>query len=236
MPPAAANALLALLDERHLRLLSPFLHPVRLSTRQVLLEPSESMSFIYFLTSGIVSRLGSTSDGRGLELACTGREGVVGAMHALGVHCIPYRLVVQIAGTALRIEADVLRRHALEHEALRRALNGYACVLHTQLAQAGICARFHTSRQRLARWLLTACDRADTTSVEWSHQWVAEMVGGTRSAVSTAAAALRRRRIIDYRRRGIVVRDPERLALEACECVHIVRDAISRFLGTGART
>ena len=223
------NTLLDGLGGEPLRAVRQRLERTSLPLRQVLAEPGERVSFVYFPIYGVVSRLGTTLDGRSIELACTGREGAVGTLNALADAPIAYRLVAQIPGEAWRLPVTDLRRLATSHPPLLHLLNCYASVVLVQLAQAAVCARFHTARQRLARWLLTAADRAGVANLPWSHEWVAEMVGGPRSAVSSAAAALRAESIIAYRRGGISIDDHARLEAAACECVHVVRDAVERF-------
>jgi CRP-like cAMP-binding protein len=130
---------------------------------------------------------------------------------------------------ALRIDTSKLRVHADHSPVLIHRISAYATVLVAQLAQSAVCARFHTAQQRLCRWLVTAADRAEVSHLPWSHEWIAEMVGGPRSAVSQAASTLRRLGLVDYGRRGIVIRDVTGLRARACECLGIVEDAIQQF-------
>ena len=87
-----------------------------------------------------------------------------------------------------------------------------------QLAQSAVCNRFHTAEQRLARWLLLTAERAETQQLELTHEYIAQMVGAPRSAVSAAASALRKDRAIDYRRGVVTIRNEKRLRKAACEC------------------
>jgi CRP-like cAMP-binding protein len=94
-----------------------------------------------------------------------------------------------------------------------------------QLAQSALCNRFHTSVQRLARWLLLTADRAGTNRFELTHEFAAQMVGAPRSAVSEAASTLRKKGIIDYRRGVLTIRNAKRLQKVACECYESVSSA-----------
>ena len=102
--------------------------------------------------------------------------------------------------------------------ALHELLMEYSQRLMHQLAQSALCNRFHTGVQRLSRWLLVTADRAETSRFELTHEFVARMVGAPRSVVSEAAAALRSKGIIDYRRGVLTIRQPKRLQRMACEC------------------
>jgi len=72
---------------------------------------------------------------------------------------------------------------------------------------------------------LTA-ERAGTDRLELTHEFVAQMVGAPRSAVTQAAAVLRNRGVIDYERGLIIIRSPKRLRKAACECF----DAVSSII------
>jgi hypothetical protein len=104
-------------------------------------------------------------------------------------------------------------------------------VMH-QLAQSAVCNRFHSSVQRLARWLLLTAERADTNRFELTHEFVAQMVGAPRSAVSESASTLRKQGIIDYRRGVLTIRNTRRLHKVACECF----DVVSRSANNGKST
>jgi CRP-like cAMP-binding protein len=94
-------------------------------------------------------------------------------------------------------------------------------VMH-QLAQSAVCNRFHSSVQRLARWLLLTSSRAETNRLVATHESVAQMVGSPRSAVTQSAAVLRRRGVIDYRRGVFTIKSTRRLEAMACECVEAI--------------
>jgi CRP-like cAMP-binding protein len=114
------------------------------------------------------------------------------------------------------------RRHILTCTSFHELLMDYSQHVVHQLAQSALCNRFHTSVQRLARWLLLTAERAEANQLELTHEFVAQMVGAPRSAVSAAAAALRAKRIIEYRRGVLTIRNSERLKDVACECFEAV--------------
>jgi CRP-like cAMP-binding protein len=93
-----------------------------------------------------------------------------------------------------------------------------------QVGQSAICNRFHNAKQRLARWLLMTIERAGTHELPLTHEFISYMVGGPRSAVTEAAAALREAGAIDYRRGLLTVRNLDRLEKESCGCYAAVRN------------
>ena len=195
-------------------------HPLQ---RGLALSPLRLVSdYVYFIDSGVVSIIASTRGGHSVEVALVGREGVAGLADALGTRPLPYGLMVQLPGLAYRAPKVVIREHILSCSALHELLMDYSQVVMHQLAQSAVCNRFHTSVQRLAKWLLLTAERADTNRFELTHELVAQMVGAPRSAVSESASTLREKGIIDYRRGVLTIRNANRLRKIACECYDAV--------------
>jgi CRP-like cAMP-binding protein len=195
------------------------LEPVALQTGMLLGSPRAVTDASYFIESGIVSLVATTSSGGSVEVALVGREGVAGIADALGNQPLPYGLVVQLPGLAYRVPKAVIREHILSCSALHELLMDYSQRVMHQLAQSALCNRFHTSEQRLARWLLLTAERADTNRFELTHEFVSQMVGAPRPVVSASASALREKGMIDYRRGVLTIRNAARLRRAACECV-----------------
>jgi Mn-dependent DtxR family transcriptional regulator len=82
---------------------------------------------------------------------------------------------------------------------------------------------------RLARWLLICADRAKRNTLEMAQEFLSEMLGSTRSTVSIAAAHLKAKDLIDYRRGSIVLLDKAELEAQACECYRVVRHHLETF-------
>lgn len=198
-------------------------HP--LQQGDVLGTPRVTAEWVYFVEAGIVALVASTKNGSSVEVALIGREGVAGVADALGNQPLPYGLVVQLPGIAYRAPKDLIREHIFSCSALHELLMDYSQRVMHQLAQSALCNRFHTSDQRLARWLLLTAERADTNRFELTHEFVGQMVGAPRSAVSESASALRDKGIIDYRRGVITIRNAQRLRKIACECFEAVSQA-----------
>jgi CRP-like cAMP-binding protein len=194
------------------------LEPVSLQQGAVLGPIRMHTQWTYFLESGIVALVASTDSGASVEVAVVGREGVAGIADALGRQPLPYQLIVQLPGTAHRVRKNIVRDHIMSCSALHELLMDDSQRLMHQLAQSALCNRFHTGVQRLSRWLLATADRAETSRFELTHEFVARMVGAPRSVVSEAAAALRSKGIIDYRRGVLTIRQPKRLQGMSCEC------------------
>ena len=87
-----------------------------------------------------------------------------------------------------------------------------------QIAQSAVCNRFHTIDQRLARWILSSRDRTRRNSFPYTQEFLAQMLGVDRPAVTIAAGLLKRASLIDYKRGTIAIIDAKGLEKVACEC------------------
>jgi CRP-like cAMP-binding protein len=225
----SSNRLLSRLDERELHALGPHLVPVALNKGDILGGPGGA-SDLYFIETGVVCVLAHLSERESVTLALTGREGVSGAVPVLGTPVpVTHRLLVVIPGSALSVDAALLRSRPAAFPLILDLTEGYLQVLIAQIAQSAICNRYHLGRERLARWLLLAGDCGATTRLPLTHRVLAEMVGGARSLVTTALAELREAGAIEYRR-GLVTLKRRELARQACECHMTLKKTLSRYL------
>jgi CRP-like cAMP-binding protein len=213
---------LAKADRRAFQQLFAELEPHPMQRGAVLGSARAHSEYVYFVDSGVVSLVSHTRNGSSVEVALVGKEGVAGIADALGSQPLPYGLIVQLPGLAWRAPKPLIRHHIMSCSALHSLLMVYSQRVMHQLAQSAVCNRFHSSVQRLARWLLLTAERAGTLRFELTHELVAQMVGAPRSAVSQAASTLRDRGIIDYRRGLLTIRNPTRLHKVACECFDII--------------
>jgi CRP-like cAMP-binding protein len=212
---------LAVADPDTFRQLMDTLTPVSLH-RGVDLTRAEDAHAVYFVESGVVSMLGQSKDGASVEGAIVGREGVVGFAELLGGDGVTPRLTVQLPGLAYRAPSAVVRDHVFSCRALHEPLLAFTQSIIAQLTQSVVCGRFHTSVQRLARWLLLTAERAETTTLPLTHEVLAQMVGAPRSAVTVAASTLRRAGLVDYTRGRIELRNIASLKKQACECYAVL--------------
>jgi CRP-like cAMP-binding protein len=191
---------------------------VDLAFGAVLCEADQRLRYAYFPLTGFISLVAMAKGHPALEIGLIGNEGMLGATLALSVTGASLRGIVQGAGTALRMTAAQLRRELSSSHSLRRTLDRYLFVLLAQQSQAIVCTRFHEIKPRLARWLLMTHDRAHADHFHLTHQYLAEMLGVQRSAITIAAGALHRNKVITYARGEILVLDRRALEAASCEC------------------
>jgi CRP-like cAMP-binding protein len=194
--------------------------PVSLVLDAVLCERDKHYRHVYFPLSGFISLVATTDRHPPLEIALIGNEGMLGATIALGVNGAGLQGIVQGAGTAWRMPTSRFRRALRESPALSGVVRRYLFVVLAQLSHSTACARFHEAEARLARWLLMTLDRAHADRFHLTHQYLADMLGVRRSAVTIAAGALQRRNLIRYVRGNIRVVDRQGLEAASCECYH----------------
>jgi len=219
-----ANHLLAALPRKDYQRLLTGLEPVTLTFGEVLYEPGKPIRHAYFPTNSLVSLLTLVEGHMALEIGLVGREGMLGIPVALGINDSPARALVQGTGTALRMTSVHLRREYKKYGPLHRELNRYIHNRIVQVSQTAACNRFHPIEARLARWLLMTRDRMRTDHFHLTHELLGNMLGVLRVAVTNAANALRRRKLISYGRANITILDGNGLEAAACPCYEVVKD------------
>jgi CRP-like cAMP-binding protein len=215
---APANRLLAALPDRSRRNFLASCEHVKLDFAEVLCESGEKIRYVYFPLDSFISLVTTLDDETWLEVGIVGDEGMLGMSLMLGVNISPQHAMVQGAGTALRMSAAAFLRHCKDSPALRQALNRYVYVLMSQLAQTAACTHYHVVEARLARWLLVTRDRAHSNRFRLTHEFLAYMLGVRRVGITQAASALHERRLINYSRGEITIRDGAGLERASCRC------------------
>lgn len=220
------NLLLAALPEADYARLLPHLRKVCLSREQVLHEVGEPVQRVFFLTEGIVSLTLTCQQGIDFELSIIGNEGLVGERAMLGGSRGVVRSQVQIAGHALQMPSDVLREEFRRGGVLQDLLLRQIDARLIETSQVALCNHLHPIEQKLARWLLTICDRAHQTELDLTQEFIGRMLATRRAGVTVAAGMLRKQGLVDYKRGHISILDPHGLEAIACECYQVIKQAM----------
>ena len=226
------NSILRSIPATEYNMLRGHLEFFDLPQQHILHEAGAKLEFAYFLNDGMASLVVLTSDGRSVEVAIVGKEGIVGTSLAVGLSRGPHRAVMQIAGSAVRVKSAILGDTLRSAPELRLIWNRYVLIQGLQVAQIAACNRLHEIEKRLARWLLMCQDRIDSEILLVTHEFLAQMLGTGRPSVSLAAGILQRRGLIENVRGAVTILNRPGLEAAACECYF----AMQRFdAGSGTR-
>lgn len=207
-----------LLDEAVL----PGLEAVTLARDQQLFAPGARVRCVFFPTTSVCSILLSLRSGQRAEVATVGNEGFAGIP---GLFCVPATeyAIAQIAGDAVSVEARGIRWLMRRNARVSELINRYLAHAYQSAQQSALCNSYHTVDQRLARWLLTAHDRARTDCFAMTQELLSHMVAATRPRITEAAKRLKSAGVIDYQRGVVHVINRWRLERRTCECYGAVK-------------
>jgi CRP-like cAMP-binding protein len=208
------NEILLGLPPKESDTLLPKLEFVRLKLHQVLHEAGETLKSGYFCNTFLTV----TPDGRHVEVGLIGKEGFCGVPLIAGFRTSHTRAVVQGEGTAFRVDASIFRAVLRECPKLERQLQRYSQLMAMQVEQVATCNRLHGVEERLARWLLMTADRVGSDALPLTQEFLAQMLGSTRSTVTISAGILQKAGLIAYTRGNVDILDRSSLEAAACDC------------------
>ena len=216
--------------------LRPHLESVALQANQTIHEPGTTAEHAFFPTRGLISLVTTMRDGASVEVGMIGKEGMFSISAILGDDAPAQRAMVQLAGSALRMPARMLRQEAQESAPLQVLLLRYAQVTLTTAAQTAACNRLHLLEQRCARWLLSAHDRAEADTFRMTHEFLAMMLGVRRPGVTVAVQSLQSSGMMTYNHGTMTILDRKSMEAAACECYRVIQDEFTRLLGPASLT
>jgi CRP-like cAMP-binding protein len=203
--------------------------PVSLELLHELEFPGASIDHLFFVEAGVASMTTSFIDGSQVEVTLFGFESVIGVSALMGTKRSLNRIYTQIAGrgfsSPIRAAAEEFKRGG-EFQALCLR---YVQAQLLQAMQSAACNARHTVDQRLSRWLLVCADRAGTTELKVSQEFLSYMLGTARPTVTLAAAAMREAGLIDYSRGTIRILDMARLEACSCECYRVIKRHLDNY-------
>jgi len=224
------NHLLAALPRNEYQRLEPHLRWVELALGESLVESGKAIRHVYFPLDCLVSLLCVMDDGDSTEIAVVGSEGIVGISLFMGGETTPSNAIVQSAGSAYRLDGQLLKQEFDRAGTLQVLLLRYTQALITQMAQTAVCNRHHSLDQQLCRWLLLSLDRLPTNELVMTQELIANMLGVRREGVTASAGNLQRAGLIAYRRGHITILDRSGLEARVCECYSVVKKEYDRLL------
>jgi CRP-like cAMP-binding protein len=224
------NRILNALPQNIFAALEPHLKYVDLPFGMVVAETEREVDRVYFPVAGVVSLVVDMTVGDMIETAMVGRDGVVNGTSALDGKVALQRGIVQATGAAFAITPDALRNLADEFGPLRSILIRHEQVLFAQAQQSAGCNASHTVEARMCRWLLRIRDLNGSDEMQLTQEFLAQMLGVHRTAVSVVAGTLQKAGFIKYSRGHIRLLDVAQIEAGACECYQTVRNHYERLL------
>jgi CRP-like cAMP-binding protein len=224
------NRLLAALPEEDRLRWAEHLELIDMPLAAVLYESGQTLNYVYFPTTAIVSLLYVMEDGSSAEIAVAGWEAIIGISLFMGGESTPSRAVVQSAGRAFRMKAEYLKEQFSKHGVVLHLLLRYTQALITQMSQTAVCNRHHSIDQQLCRWLLLSLDRLQGDQLVMTQELISNMLGVRREGVTDAAHKLQAAGVIRYSRGRITVKDRPALEKLSCECYAVVKREYDRLL------
>src|ERR1700730_15761749 len=224
------NALIAALSAMECERLAKDLELVTLTLGQVLYESGQTMSHAYFPIDCIISLLYVMKNGESAEIAVVGNEGMVGIALFMGGESTMSRAIVQNAGHAYRLKAQVLKDEFRNGGALSRLLLMFASALITQMVQTAACNRHHPVDQQLCRWMLLSLDRLPSNQISMTNKLIGNMLGLDSTEVKQATGVLPKAGLIHYDAGEIMVLNRPGVEKRSCECYDVVKKENGRLL------
>jgi CRP-like cAMP-binding protein len=221
------NTLLKALDRDVIERLR--LQPVKFELKHEIENPGDLIGHLYFLEEGMASMTTTFTDGSQVEVGMFGYESVIGVSALMGTKKSLNRVYTQIAGHGFSCNIEDARREFRLGGAFQFLTLRYVQAQLVQAMQSAGCNAKHNFEQRLARWLLICADRANIDTFKISQEFLADMLGGRRPTVSTAAGILKGKGLIQYTRGEIRILDIPGLTKTSCECYQIIKDYLDNY-------
>lgn len=228
---APGNRLLALLPQQELARLLPRMTRVSMARKQVLHKAGEPIQQIYFPNDGVCSMTTVMSDGRMVEVATIGNEGVVGISAIFGRETANGESLVQVPGTdAWSLGISDFRFELEQSSGLAMIINRYLQAFLVMVLQSTACNSLHAAEERCARWLLHTRDRVGANEFPMTQELLAVMLGVRRPTVTLILQKLGQRGLIRYSRGRLAVANGPELERVSCECYSTVVNEFDRLL------
>jgi len=217
-------------DEEYRRIL-PLLRPFPLTFKKILHKPGSKIDTVYFPCGGVCSVTNAMSDGRTVEVATIGNEGMVGMNIFLGGEIAQSDAFVQVPdGEARAMSAEDFRRELDRRGSFYDLMSRYSQALQALIMQSTACNAFHTVEERASRWILMTHDRVDGDEFQLTHEFLGYMIGVRRPTVSLILGTLDKAGLIRNGMKKVTVVDRKGLERASCECYEVVRNTFARLL------
>lgn len=106
-----------------------------------IIHVGQPIQYYHFVNRGLISLVKLMQDGRSVEIGVVGIEGVTHTLSLFVRNQAAIEAVVQLSGSAFRIERDALRRLMQEDNFLCSTLEKYTHFAYSAIVQTAACNR-----------------------------------------------------------------------------------------------
>lgn len=224
-----SNQLLAALPTEELERIAPHLVDLDLPVGHVLFNPGDIIREVYFPTTAIISMMNVMRDGKKVEVAAVGHEGMIGIRMFFDDDEAFAHAICQAPGHVLKMDATAFWMIVREQAGMRHVVHHYVHAFLFEVFQSAACNMVHTVHQRFARWILTKQDRARTNAFPLSPELIADMLTITQSSARALLDQLVQERLIDYPNGVVQIINRHGLEAMVCECYERVQIEMSKI-------
>jgi CRP-like cAMP-binding protein len=224
------NRLLDRLPPEESGRLLPLAAMVSLRPLEELHKQDGPLPHLYFPKSGVLSSVITLGDGRIVEAATIGNEGMVGIPALLGLDITTATATSQVPGDSPCIPTSSFVQALRRSGPLDLLLRRYIAFSLRSAYQAVACNALHSAEERMSRWLLTTQDRVGQAEFLLTQEFLAQMLGVRRQTIQVVAGTLQTAGLITYRRGLLRVIDREGLEAASCECYGITKALYDRIV------
>jgi CRP-like cAMP-binding protein len=218
------NKLLGLLEPAAYARIAPKLRPTALHAKDILYRPKQPIHTVYFPETAVICQMTVMANGDTLETATVGMEGASWISASIGAPSMPCETVVAIGGEAHALDIQDLDREMRENAHFRDVLTQYSHALLIHCMRMTGCTGLHTLEQRCARWILETLDRVRADRFSITHEFLAMLLGVSRSAVSVAIEDFVRRGLLRVERGRILIGERDGILKASCDCYAVIKE------------
>jgi CRP-like cAMP-binding protein len=224
------NRLLAALPPVDYDRILPHLRMSTVTTGEILQGHRVRIKDVYFPNGGVFSITNEMQNGRLVEVATVGREGMLGIGVFFGDRAGIGRTFQQVPNGPLpSMAAARFVKETMDPGPFRDVIGVYAQANLLQIMQCTACNALHSATERCCRWLLQTRDRVDDDMFFLKQEFLAVMLGVHRPTVTVVLRTLQREGLIASRYGRIRILKRKRLEAASCECYGVIRDHFARL-------
>jgi CRP-like cAMP-binding protein len=204
----------------------------RIRHGETLQEFGTPISTVYFPNGGVYSITTSMKDGRFVEVATVGREGILGVNVFLGDPLGAGQTLLQVTEgdrSVLAMQVEAFLEESAQPGPFRDMVATYAQAVFLQSMQCSACNALHEVQQRCCRWLLQTHDRVEANDFLLKHEFLSIMLGVRRPTVTIVIGLLQQAGFITSKYGHIHIVNRAGLEAASCECYGVIRDHFTRL-------